>query len=59
MPKQPRTRSALIVTVAATVCGAAVSVADAQQPDFTGLWETYRGRVARACRGRRAAELCR
>ena len=43
MPKQPRTRSALVVTVAATVCGAAVSVADAQQPDFTGLWETYRG----------------
>ena len=42
MPKQPRTRSALVVTVAATVCGAAVSVADAQQPDFTGLWETYR-----------------
>ena len=59
MPKQPRTRSALLVTVAATVCGAAVSVADAQQPDFTGLWETYRECAARACRGRRAAELCR
>ena len=43
MPKEPRARSALIVTVAATVCGAAISVAEAQQPDFTGVWETYRG----------------
>ena len=34
---------ALIVTVAATLCSAVVSVAAAQQPDFTGLWETYRG----------------
>ena len=43
MPKAPRARSALIVTVAATICGAAISVAEAQQPDFTGVWETYRG----------------
>ena len=42
MPNQPRSRSALIVTVAAALCGAAISVAEAQQPDFTGLWETYR-----------------
>jgi hypothetical protein len=43
MPNQPRTRSAFSVTVAAALCGAAISVAEAQQPDFTGLWETYRG----------------
>jgi hypothetical protein len=42
MPNQPRSRSALIVTAAAALCGAAISVAEAQQPDFTGLWETYR-----------------
>ena len=59
MPKQPRTRSALIVTVAATVCGAAVSVAEAQQPDFTGLWETYRGASQGRRARRRATELCR
>src|SRR5688572_13835408 len=35
-------RKALIV-VAATLSGASVSVAAAQQPDFTGVWETYRG----------------
>ena len=51
MPKQPRARSALIVTVAAALCGAAISVAEAQQPDFTGLWETYRERAARASAG--------
>jgi hypothetical protein len=42
MSKQPRARSALIAIVAGTVCGAVVSVAEAQHPDFTGLWETYR-----------------
>jgi len=42
MPKQPRSRSALSLTVAAALCGAAISVAEAQQPDFTGLYETYR-----------------
>ncbi len=43
MSKESRARSALL-TVALTVCGAAVSVVEAQQqPDFTGLWETYRG----------------
>jgi hypothetical protein len=42
MPKQPRVRGALLVTVAGIACGAAISVAEAQQPDFTGLWETYR-----------------
>ena len=56
MSKEPRARSALIVTVAATFCGAAISVAEAQQPDFTGLWETYRdapqGRAGVAARGR-------
>ena len=42
MSKGPRARSALIVTITATLCGAAIAVADAQQPDFTGVWETYR-----------------
>ncbi|HSC16286.1 MAG TPA: hypothetical protein VLI71_14275 [Gammaproteobacteria bacterium] len=42
MSKRPRVRGALIVTVAATVSCAAVSVAEAQQPDFTGVWESYR-----------------
>jgi hypothetical protein len=43
MSTEPRARSALILTVAAGVCAAVVSVAEAQQPDFTGLWESYRG----------------
>jgi hypothetical protein len=43
MSNQPRARSAVIVAVAAAVCGAVISVAEAQQPDFTGVWETYRG----------------
>ena len=35
--------SALLLAVAAAVCGAAISVAQAQQrPDFTGVYETYR-----------------
>jgi hypothetical protein len=42
MSKAQRARSALTLTVAAAICGAAFSVAEAQQPDFTGLWETYR-----------------
>jgi hypothetical protein len=42
MPNPLRICSALIVTVA-TACGAAISVAQAQQPDFTGIWESYRG----------------
>jgi hypothetical protein len=41
MLNPPRVRSVLVLTAAA-VCVAAVSVAEAQQPDFTGLWETYR-----------------
>ena len=53
MPKQPRARAALIVTVA-TICGAASSVADAQQPDFTGVWEAYRAPQAGASGGRGA-----
>lgn len=43
MSKKPRALRALIVTAAATVCGAASSGAEAQRPDFTGVWETYRG----------------
>ncbi|HUQ53255.1 MAG TPA: hypothetical protein VM692_13600 [Gammaproteobacteria bacterium] len=43
MSKEPRTRRALMLTVAALACGAAVSVVEAQQPDFTGLYESYRG----------------
>jgi len=42
MSKPPRALNALIVTVAATMCSTAISVAEAQQPDFTGLWESYR-----------------
>jgi hypothetical protein len=41
MPNQPRVRRMLIVT-AAVASSAAVSVAEAQPPDFTGLWEMYR-----------------
>jgi hypothetical protein len=41
MPKPPRARSILIATVA-VACGAGLADASAQQPDFTGLWETYR-----------------
>jgi hypothetical protein len=41
MPTPLRARCAWILT-AATACGAAISVAEAQPPDFTGLWETYR-----------------
>jgi hypothetical protein len=40
MSKQPRIRTALITAIATTACG--ISVAEAQQPDFTGVWETYR-----------------
>ena len=40
MSKRPRVRSALFATLVGTVCVAAI--ADAQEPDFTGLWETYR-----------------
>ena len=60
MQKQPRARSALIVTVA--VLSAVVSVAEAQQPDFTGVWESYRapqgqGRAAGPGGGRPALPL--
>jgi hypothetical protein len=41
MPIRSRARCALILTVAGAA-GAMVSVAAAQPPDFTGLWETYR-----------------
>jgi len=35
--------SALLLAVAAAVCGVAISVVEAQQrPDFTGVYETYR-----------------
>jgi hypothetical protein len=42
MSTVPHARKALIV-VAATVCSAAISVAEAQRPDFTGVYESYRG----------------
>ena len=42
MSKAPRARRALIPTVAAVVCAGVVSVAQAQPPDFTGVYETYR-----------------
>jgi hypothetical protein len=41
MSRQSRTVGALVLTVAAA-CSAVVFIAEAQQPDFTGLWETYR-----------------
>lgn len=43
MSKAPRARRALVATAAAAVCGAAVGAAEAQHPDFTGVWESYRG----------------
>jgi hypothetical protein len=43
MSKEPHSRRALMVMVAVTVCGAAGSAAHAQRPDFSGLWEGYRG----------------
>jgi hypothetical protein len=42
MTKGSRARRALIMTAAVTICGAAVSVAEAQKPDFTGVYEMYR-----------------
>jgi hypothetical protein len=42
MSTAPRARRALIPTVAAVVWGAVISVAQAQPPDFTGVYETYR-----------------
>jgi len=42
MSKQALARRTLLATVAATVCGAAVSAVEAQRPDFTGVYETYR-----------------
>ena len=43
MTNQPRARGALLIAVAAAVCGgAAIPTAEAQQPDFTGVWEAYR-----------------
>jgi hypothetical protein len=42
-PTRPRALRALIATAAAAACGAASAVAEAQPPDFTGIWETYRG----------------
>jgi hypothetical protein len=43
MAKKPCAGRALAATVAAVVCSAAVSAAEAQRPDFTGVWEAYRG----------------
>ena len=43
MSKEPQTRRPLVAIVAAAVCAAAVSAAEGQRPDFTGLWESYRG----------------
>lgn len=41
--KKPRALRALIVAAVTSVCGGIISVAEAQRPDFTGVWETYRG----------------
>jgi hypothetical protein len=43
MSHRPRSLYALLVTGALAVPCGALTVASAQQPDFTGLWETYRG----------------
>ena len=42
MLKQALAHRALLVTVAATACGLTVFAAEAQRPDFTGVYETYR-----------------
>ena len=42
-PTKPRALRALIATAAAAVCGAASPAAEAQRPDFTGIWESYTG----------------
>jgi len=56
MSRQPLSRRALVVTFAATLCGAAISAAEAQRPDFTGLYESYRDpSQARGPGGARAA----
>ena len=43
MSNESHFRRALAVTVTATLCTAAVSAAEAQRPDFTGVFESYRG----------------
>lgn len=48
-PTKARALHALIAIATAAACCAASSVAQAQHPDFTGVWETYTGaRQARA-----------
>jgi hypothetical protein len=42
MANKPCADRVLAATVAALVCAAAIPAAEAQ-PDFTGVWETYRG----------------
>jgi hypothetical protein len=42
MSKDSHFRRALTATLAAAACAAAVAAAEAQPPDFTGIWETYR-----------------
>jgi hypothetical protein len=42
MSKARLARRSLLITVAATACATAISAAEAQRPDFTGLYETYR-----------------
>jgi hypothetical protein len=43
MSKQPHLRPALLAATAAIACVAAVQAAEAQRPDFTGVYESYRG----------------
>jgi hypothetical protein len=43
MSKQPQLWRALVATVGVAIAGGAVFSAEAQRPDFTGVWETYRG----------------
>ena len=43
MSHKPKALHALLVTAAMIAPGAAASAAESEHPDFTGLWESYRG----------------
>lgn len=43
MLKEPLPWRALVVAVGVTLGSVVVSAAEAERPDFTGVWETYRG----------------
>ncbi len=43
MLREPHVWRALVITVGAALGGGAIFSAQAQRPDFTGVWEAYRG----------------